>query len=139
MLIERLLIVGIAALVSVIGIYLWKAFLTWRIRQLADNATPDELAQLLPNGPALLYFTSPTCTQCRMQQAPILRQLAQAVPVPIHTIDAVEQESLARFYGIMTVPTTIWLDSQQRPAAVNHGLALLPQLRQQASQFVPQM
>jgi hypothetical protein len=33
----------------------------------------------------------------------------------------------------MTVPTTIWLDEQQRPAAINHGLTPLPQLHQQAA------
>jgi hypothetical protein len=32
----------------------------------------------------------------------------------------------------MTVPTTVWLDRNRRPAAINHGLATLPQLRQQA-------
>ena len=29
--------------------------------------------------------------------------------------DAVEQEALARFYGIMTVPTTVVLDSRCGP------------------------
>jgi thioredoxin 1 len=87
----------------------------------------------LPTGPALLYFTTPTCTQCRLQQTPILQQLAQATGVAVHTIDAVEQDALARHFGILTVPTTIWLDQAQRPAVVNHGLAPLVQLRQQAA------
>jgi thioredoxin 1 len=138
MFVERLLIVGMAASVCLIGFYGWKAFLGWRTRQLAAKTAPDEVAQWLPNGPALLYFTSPTCTQCRLQQSPILRQLAQALPISIHTIDAVEHERLARFFGIMTVPTTIWLDAQRRPAVINHGLTLLPQLRQQASQLTLQ-
>ena len=63
---------------------------------------------------------------------PILKQLATATDVTIHTIDAVEQEALVRFYGIMTVPSTIWLDKMHRPAAINHGLTGLAQLRQQA-------
>jgi thioredoxin 1 len=94
---------------------------------------PVEVAQQLPVGPALLYFTTPTCAQCRLQQAPILEQLAQNMDVAVYTLDAVEQEQLARFFGIMTVPTTVWLDDQQHPIAINHGLAKLPQLRQQAA------
>ncbi len=132
MMLERLLIVAVSLLIGVLicqGVRWWLARKT---QQLAGQAVPDEVARLLPAGPALLYFTTPTCAQCRFQQAPILSQLAKSTNVVIHTVDAIEHEVLASFYGIMTVPTTIWLDDQQRPAAINHGLALLPQLHQQA-------
>ena len=85
--------------------------------------------------PAVLYFTTPDCAQCRLQQAPILRQLAAKVDVAVHKLDAVEQEALARFYGIMTVPTTVVLDPQLRPVAVNHGVAPLPKLLAQVGEY----
>jgi len=81
--------------------------------------------------PALLYFTTPDCAQCQLQQAPILAQLAAKVDIAIHKLDAVEQEATARFYGILTVPTTVVLDAQLRPVAVNHGVAPLRRLQAQ--------
>lgn len=130
---ERLLIVAVTGGMALLAYKGWQLWLAQRTRQLAQQTLPSAVAQALPSGPALLYFTTPTCAQCRLQQAPILQQLAQTTGVTIHKIDAVEQDELARYYGILTVPTTIWLDREQRPAAVNHGLAPLLQLRQQAA------
>jgi thioredoxin 1 len=132
MLIERLIILAVVFLAGLLACQGWRWWLAHKAQRLAGQAVPDEVAKLLPAGPALLYFTTPTCAQCRFQQTPILSQLAQSTSVAIHTMDAVEHEVLASFYGIMTVPTTIWLDNQQRPTAINHGLAPLPQLHQQA-------
>ncbi len=128
----RLFILLAVLLIGAGAVGLWRFLLWRRIRQLAHMATPPELTQLVPAGPALLYFTTQQCAQCRLQQTPILTQLAAATDVSIHTVDAVEQEALVRFYGIMTVPTTVWLDRMRRPAAINHGLTGLAQLRQQA-------
>jgi hypothetical protein len=132
MMIERLLVLCVAMLVAIGLYYGWRLYLRWRQTQLATRDAPAVVAQWLPTGPALLYFTTEECVQCRFQQAPILTQLAQSMPVTIHKLDALVEDELARFFGIMTVPTTIWLDQNRRPAAINHGLATLPQLRQQA-------
>ena len=66
-----------------------------------------------------------------MQQTPILAQLQNQVDVVVHKLDAIEQEALARFYGIMTVPTTVGLVSHLHPVAVNHGVAPLQKLQAQ--------
>ena len=132
MLLERFIILLIAIFSFAVAYSLWRFWLQRRTRALATLDVPEAVTQLTPQGPALLYFTTPQCAQCRLQQTPILKQLATATEVTIHTIDAVEQEALARFYGIMTVPSTIWLDKMHRPAAINHGLTGLAQLRQQA-------
>lgn len=135
MLVERFLILLAVLVVALLAVYVWRSWLAARMQRLAVQAIPEALMRLLPDGPALLYFTTQSCAQCRLQQAPILQQLAQTTKIPIHTYDAVEQDQLARFFGVMTVPTTIWLDAQQRPVVVNHGLAHLPQLRLQAQQL----
>jgi thioredoxin 1 len=135
MLLERFLILLVALALALLAVYLWRSWLTMRMRRLAVQALPEPLARSLPDGPALLYFTTQDCAQCRLQQAPILQQLAQMTQLPIYTYDAVEQDQLVRFFGVMTVPTTVWLNAQRRPAAINHGLAHLAKLRQQARQL----
>jgi thioredoxin 1 len=70
-----------------------------------------------PGKPALLYFTTEQCAQCKYQQAPILEQLGRQVDVAIHKLDAIEQEALTRLFGIMTVPATVVLDAQLKPVA----------------------
>lgn len=135
MIAERLMILIVMLLLCAVALGGWRLLLARRLRQLATTDLPSEISNLVPNGPALLYFTTVTCAQCRLQQAPILKQLAASTNVSIHTVDAVEHEGLARFFGIMTVPTTVWLDQTRRPAAMNHGLANLTQLRQQAAEI----
>lgn len=128
----RLLMLGIVCAAAVLGLYLWRQFLAWRVRRLQAADVPPSLAARVERGrPNLLYFTTANCAQCRYQQTPILNQLAVQVNVAIHKLDAVEQEALARFYGIMTVPTTVVLGEDLRPVAVNHGLTPLPRLRMQ--------
>ena len=135
MIAERLVILIVMLLFCAAALGGWRLLLARRLRQLATTDIPSEISNLVPTGPALLYFTTVTCAQCRLQQAPILKQLAASTNVPIHTVDAIEHEGLARFFGIMTVPTTVWLDQTRRPAAMNHGLANLTQLRQQAAEI----
>lgn len=134
--IERALILLIVA-GAAIGVWqLWRYYQGRRLLQLAASHLPDALAGRLPPGPTVLYFTGAHCAQCRLQQTPILTQLVETVKVNLHTVDAVQEDTLARFYGVMTLPTTILLDHRHAPKAINHGLATLPQLRQQVSELL---
>ncbi|CAN5438664.1 hypothetical protein BH10CHL1_BH10CHL1_34110 [soil metagenome] len=132
MILERFLILLVAIVLGAIVLGVWRLWLAQRVQKLATKAAPNELDELVPAGPALLYFTTEDCVQCRLQQTPILTQLTATTNVAVYKFDAVKQETLANFFGIMTVPTTIWLDKMHRPAAINHGLTGLVQLRQQA-------
>jgi thioredoxin 1 len=131
MVLERLLILGVAAGVLVIALGLWRVCAVRRLARLAACDAPEAVANVVDDGPALLYFTTETCAQCRFQQTPILRQLEASVAIPVRTLDAIEHEQLARHYGILTVPTTVVLDRSRRPVAINHGLAPLHKLREQ--------
>lgn len=127
--IERLLILMIVIALAAAAHFAWRAWQRRRLAVVAEQGAPPEVAQLTDGTrPAVLYFTTPECAQCRLQQGPILSQLAAKVDVAVHKLDAVEQETLARFYGIMTVPTTVVLDPHLRPVAVNHGVTPLPKL-----------
>ncbi|GIV79507.1 MAG: hypothetical protein KatS3mg050_3901 [Litorilinea sp.] len=134
MLTERLLILLFAALL-LLGLWaLWRLALAVRMRRLAAQPVPPALSRLVvPGRPQILYFTTETCAQCRFQQSPILTQLAAMTAIPVHAIDAVAQPELADYYGILTVPTTVFLDARLRPVAINHGLTSLQQLQEQAT------
>jgi len=134
MVIERLILLGVGIVLFLFAMRLWRAWSAHRLQRLGQQAVPPELAQLLDDRrPALLYFTAHHCVQCRLQQTPILQKLSASAEIPIHTVDAVETPNLARFFGVMTVPTTIFLDGHHRPAAINHGLASLTRLQKQAT------
>jgi thioredoxin 1 len=129
---ERILILIVVATVLGLAYWGWRRYSNWRVSRLRGSDVPHELAVRVDvERTNLLYFTTADCAQCRLQQTPILSQLASRVDVAIHKLDAVEQEALARFYGIMTVPTTVVLDPQLRPVAINHGVAPLAKLQSQ--------
>jgi thiol-disulfide isomerase/thioredoxin len=132
--VERLLILIVALLIVLLVGSGWRWMQKRRMAQLAVDNVPAEVAQLVAEGkPALLYFTTESCVQCRFQQSPILSELATQTPLPVYTVDAVKQERLADYYGIMTVPATVVLDSRRRPVAINHGLASLARLQAQTA------
>lgn len=133
MIVERMVILVTAIGFCLVMVALWRLYQQRRLVDLAGQSAPEPVAALVNNGPALLYFTTPDCAQCRYQQAPILKQFTNAIGLPVHTVNALEQTDLARHYGIMTVPSTIMLDQQRRPVAINHGLAPLQKLREQAA------
>lgn len=132
---ERMLILVAIGIGGYLVFWLWHRHLQLKFETVAEQELPPNLLVKLSAGPNLLYFTGQYCAQCRLQQTPILTQLANQLSIPVHTIDAGEDEALAKFYGIMTVPTTIVLDDRWKPKAINHGLATLTQLRQQLNEL----
>jgi thioredoxin 1 len=130
---ERLL--GLALFLSVCG-GVWLVWRVWQQRRLSvlqQQPTPSPLGGVVQGGPALLYFSTVDCAQCRFQQAPILDRLSATVELPVVRLDAIEREDLARHFGIMTVPSTVLLDHAQKPVAINHGLAPLQKLQTQVA------
>jgi thiol-disulfide isomerase/thioredoxin len=135
--VERLLILTFVILVVVV---LWAMWRWWQQRwvgELRQECLPAALTQQVTVGqPAVLYFTSDGCIQCKVQQTPVLERFAASTGVPVHRLDAVEQSDLAAFYGVMTLPTTVVLDPQRRPVAINYGVAPLQKLREQVEAAV---
>lgn len=133
---ERWLILAAFALLLAIAVLVSRWGNQQRTRRLALADLPAELLALAA-GPAVLYFTTATCAQCRSQQTPALAQVqAQRGDLQLLKLDAVENRALADYYHVMTVPTTVVLDGRRKPVAVNHGLApaerILAQLAQAA-------
>jgi thioredoxin-like negative regulator of GroEL len=76
--------------------------------------------------PVLLYFWTSDCAQCKPQERQIekaitgLRQSGKILRVQKY--NAFEELKLAKEMQVMTVPTTVLLDSQGKIAAWNPGL-----------------
>ncbi len=73
---------------------------------------------------SILSFSSEDCTQCRQLQAPVLRRVVEAKGedvVAVITIDTPTSPELARRYHVLTVPTTVLLDTHGQAHAVNYG------------------
>lgn len=106
---ERLMILAAFALLLATAYLLWRVRLQQQTQRLAaaDPLGPAELTSLpLAAAPAVLYFTTATCAQCRFQQTPALAQVQQQVDgVQVLKLDAVENSRLADYYHVMTVPT----------------------------------
>ena len=131
MLIERLILIVIAATIAIVAYLTWCVYCRRKIQRIAKQNAPDSVQRLAVQLPAILFFTTPQCSQCKFQQAPILDSIATEAGIPIHRIDAVESRNLADFYGVLTVPTTVVLGKQYQPVAINHGLATKKLLRNQ--------
>lgn len=134
---ERLVVLAIGLLAVLVIYAWWRLWQRRRLSALREVTAPINVPAGVAGGkPTVLYFTTAECAQCRFQQTPILTQLQNRVDVAVHKLDAIEQEALARVYGIMTVPTTVVLDPQLRPIAINHGLAPLQKLQGQVAEVV---
>lgn len=134
---ERSLALLAFALALATGYALWRVYAAQQTRRLGQTDLPAQLAPLAqPGRPAVLYFTTATCAQCRFQQTPALEAVqASRQDLNLVRLDAVDQPELADFYHVMTVPTTVVLDRQGRPVAVNHGLATAERLLGQIGQI----
>ncbi len=132
MLLERVAILTAVIACTLVLAALWRAYSARRVARLAQSAAHPAVRQLVAGAaPAILYFTTADCAQCRFQQTPVLNRVAEQARIAVYAVDAVAQEELARFYGIMTVPSTVLLNASLQPVAINHGLVSAERLSQQ--------
>ena len=137
---DRLIILVAFTALLALTVPFWRWTVRRRVAALRQAPLSEAVAALdLPDRPTVLYFTTPTCSQCRFQQTPILNRLGANWGDQVHVrkVDAIEQEALARHYGILTVPSTVVLDSGRQVVGINHGLASADRLSGQLSALLP--
>ena len=120
---DRLLILGLAAGAIALGWGLFRLWRAWTLRRLAAD-TP--LVGLIPPGrPAIVAFSTPTCAECRTRQAPTLVRLSAALgeAVVVRSISALDHPDLVDRIGILTVPATVVLDREGHVRNLNLGYA----------------
>lgn len=108
--------------------------LGWRYYKLklTESIQPVEAA---PGLPTLLYFSADYCAPCKLQQQPIVDSLAAKFgeSLVIKRYDVTEHPDLAGRYKVLTLPTTLVLDSQGHVAHINYGVASQAKLEAQLS------
>lgn len=111
--IERLALVLLLIVATVIFYYAMRAVHIRRIQPAAGNGLPS-----------LLYFSSDNCTVCPTQ-ARIVDQVAAQWDGRLHIerIDAEREPDTAARYRVLTLPTTILIDGDGRVRQINYGLA----------------
>jgi thioredoxin 1 len=99
----------------------------------ARKANQDERYAISSQYPAILYFTTPDCTTCKMYQRPQLRRLPSLLrdDFPIIEVNASERPEIASQWGVLSVPTTIILDHSGVPRHANYGAVRAEKLAEQ--------
>ena len=74
--------------------------------------------------PAILYFTTPLCQICKSVQKPELNKIKKLLKnkIQIIEVNAMEENKLADYWGVLSVPTTFIIDSEGRPRKINIGV-----------------
>ncbi len=129
--IERLLIVIVLA---IIGFIAYKVFTRQQLSRAAASVPSDLLLRDVKRDTAtIVYFTTPQCTPCRLQQTPTLNSLKEELGenIQIVRVDATEDPEAADRWGVMTVPTTFVLDREHRPRHVHNGVVDAATLKRQ--------
>ena len=120
---ERLLI---ASLLITAGFAAWRLFTRGQLARAAKlGAARDPLLNGVPDGvPAIVYFTTPTCAPCRLQQTPALERLKGELGDAVHVvrIDATEQPDAASRWGVISVPTLFVLGRDGAARHVHNGV-----------------
>lgn len=129
--IERVII---AILLLLAGFAAYQLLTRWQIKRAADQTSYDPLlVNLAPGIPAIVYFTTPTCAPCRLQQTPNLLRLEDEMgsQVQIIRVDASQNPEAADRWGVFSVPTTFVLDKHGIPHSVHNGVVGTEQLKRE--------
>ena len=80
----------------------------------------DLLPSWQPGKQSIVFFTNHSCYECEKLQKPALN-LLEKQDTQIFTINASLDQTLANYFKILTVPTTIVLDNHGVSQFINHG------------------
>ncbi len=118
-------------------LFVWsgRRFVELRRRQVLDAApsAPQRESNDTSTRVRILAFSSEDCRQCHQLQEPALRRLLEkrGEIVNVEYIDAPSEPELTRQYQVLTVPTTVVLDTMGKAHAVNYGFANVQRLLEQ--------
>ncbi len=108
------------------------AFKAWRMKG-KDAPTPHKASRkrIQAGKKTLLYFYTPSCGACKMQE-PIIQRVRKRYPSAVFKIDASQNREAAASYGVMGVPFIAFIENRtivkaaagvQRESAIEGFLA----------------
>ena len=102
----------------------FSTYSSWKVRSLfRKNRLPIDIEK---GRPLLLYFWTSDCAQCKPQERQIERAkavlLQSGQTLKVQKLNALEDQALAKLLHVMTVPTTVLIDSKGNVTAWNPGL-----------------
>jgi thioredoxin-like negative regulator of GroEL len=83
----------------------------------------------------VLFFTGEHCSVCHHRQKPALEVVRSSHNGDLRVIelDAAEESSLARRFGVLSLPSTVILAADGTVGAVNYGFAPSDQINAQVA------
>jgi hypothetical protein len=86
----------------------------------------------------ILAFSTPDCHQCHRLQTPALQRVvaARGESVTVVDVDATTEQQLVQTYHVLTVPSTVVLDTAGKVHAVNYGFANTQRLLEQVDKVL---
>ena len=125
---------GILLLLAIGGgllVLLGRRFVENQRRHALSAASPSTLAEIetgetgTNTAVRILSFSSPDCQQCQRLQAPALERVVEAKreTVTVIKVDAPTGHDLVQTYRVLTVPSTVVLNTEGQAHAINSGLA----------------
>ncbi len=136
----RIAILIIVSVVAFLLVWCGRRFVEQR-RQRVLTATPViqyETNTTSNSHISILAFSSDDCRQCHQLQAPALKRVVEARGelVSIVEIDAPTAPELTERYQVLTMPTTVVLDTKGKAHAVNYGFANTNRLLEQVDSLL---
>ncbi|HLQ31039.1 MAG TPA: thioredoxin family protein [Ktedonobacteraceae bacterium] len=106
---------------------------------LIGAGTPKETSSH-PSPVRILAFSSDDCRQCHQLQAPALQRVVETHQnkVTVMEVDAPSEPELTARYHVLTLPTTVVLNSTGRTHAVNYGFVNTKKLLEQVDEVLSQ-
>jgi hypothetical protein len=125
---------GVLLLLAIGGgllVLLGRRFVESQRRRALSAAAPSSLPEMGTGETAtntavrILSFSSPDCQQCKRLQAPTLERVLEArgETVTVVKIDATTDQDFVRTYRVLTVPSTVVLNTEGKAHAINYGFA----------------
>jgi thioredoxin 1 len=133
---ERLILVALLAVALPI---LYRMWVQRQLQRVSHTRTIDPILQgLQPGVAAIVYFTTPGCIPCKVQQQPVLKRLTETLgeAIQVIQIDATQDPDTATRWGVMSAPTTFVVNPDGQAIAVNHGVASEQKLKTQVMQAI---
>lgn len=132
----------LALLIIFTGLLVWggRRFVGTRRRRALESIAPASLVALNNTvgdkdkaAIRILAFSSDDCRQCKQLQEPALQHVLEqrSDSVKVISVDAPSSPELTQQYQVLTVPTTVILDSDGKAHSVNYGFANSKRLLEQ--------